>query len=549
MRARRFFSDLTVLISTLALIPGCAELLPPAPPPAASGELEAPDMETAVEPAPALPVPECELDEYGLRRRVIVLREGLCCVQEPGGREVGQPLKYFRPYFVFATQHRDGRPQFYQIGAEPYRRCIDGWVSADAVAAWPALVGARLVGPTLLVYEDPESLVTLLRGGTPAAKPLARATWQAERTYMPWPISEVRRVEINGRSHELVRVRFLGEDPAAATPAGTWNAPDAYSDQVVQGIEQQIGKLDIVFCVDNSESTKVYANVIREAIRSISQQLKASDVHFGLTLYRDYASHVKFPEGVVRCAFPLGGNLDDFLATVNAVEEANGDPHDWSEAGYDGLLASIANTHWRGDKLAHRVVVMVSDNSFHEPDSDRNPRGIGLQEITTAATERHVKVFGLCIHGAGGNGEQARHHQQQEAIARATGGSVRTLAAASLASDARGLAEHVQIVLGLLESQRQPVVARPGVVQDLREGLTTEQISQRRRLPIHEVTDVLELLEGAGYDLRKMIASGPVPVEGWALCEFQGVSLLEREVYISEGELDALLATLNLLSS
>ena len=31
---------------------------------------------------------------------------------------------------------------------------------------------------------------------------------------------------------------------------------------------------------------------------------------------------------------------------------------------------------------------------------------------------------------------------------------------------------------------------------DVSEGLTKEQISHRRRLPIHEVTDVMELLEG-----------------------------------------------------
>ena len=152
IRLKRFTFDLAVLISTLALIPGCPELLPPESPLAAPREPDSPAAEIAARPTPALPVPECELDEYGLRRRVIVLREGLRCVQEPGGREVGQPLKYFRPYFVFATQRTNGRPLFYQIGPEPYRRCIEGWVPADAVASWfvPAVLLAALV--TLLAW-------------------------------------------------------------------------------------------------------------------------------------------------------------------------------------------------------------------------------------------------------------------------------------------------------------------------------------------------------------------------------------------------------------
>lgn len=517
-----------------------------------------PSVQPASEPPAAVqaeptqlvpPVPDCLRDDFGLPRRVLIIAQGVRCAARPGGPATGVPLRYFRPYFVFEVESEGDIVQHYRIGPEPHRAQIEGWVEAKHVVSWPTNVAGRLVDGTLVAYAEPGPLETLIRGGIPTAKPIARATAQPGRRYMPWPIIEIRRLEIDGHVHEIARIRFLADVPGSKGAENPVRPSESYSDDTIARVQENIAKVDIVFCVDNSESTKVYSDIIRDAIRSIARQLQGQDIHLGLVLYRDYRRGVMFPEGVVRHAFRLSNDVQGFLRTLDGVREANGDPGHWAEAGYDGLLAAIEETNWRGDALTQRIVVMVSDNSYQLPGSPRNPKNIGLPQIAAAAAERNVKVFGLCIHGAGGEREQARHRQQIEDIARATGGRVYPLARATRQSSANQLSKHIATVLSVVESPRTQAEARRQVVDDLRDGCSAQQIAQRRGLPIYQVTDVMELLEGAGYDLRKMAANGPVPAEGWVLCEFQGRAQLEREVYVSEGELDALIATINQLAA
>ena len=153
------------------------------------------------------PVPDCLRDDSGLLQRVQVIRQGVRCAAQPGGPETGAPLQYFRPYFVFEVKSEGATVQHYRIGPEPHRAQIHGWVAAKHVASWPTNVAGRLAGGTMVVYAEPEPLATLLRGRIPTAQPIARATAQPGRRYMPWPITEVRRVEIHGHVHEIARIR------------------------------------------------------------------------------------------------------------------------------------------------------------------------------------------------------------------------------------------------------------------------------------------------------------------------------------------------------
>ncbi len=479
---------------------------------------------------------------------MLVISQGVRCAARPGGPATGAPLQCFRPYFVFEVKSEGRTARHYRVGPGPHRGQIEGWIAAEHVVSWPTNVAGRLVDGTMVVYAEPEPLETLIRGGIPAAKPVARTTAQPGRRYMPWPITEIRRLEINGHVHEIARIRFLAQMPGSTAADNPMSQTESYSDETIARVKENIAKVDIVFCVDNSDSTKVYSDTIRDAIRSIARQLQVGDIQIGLVFYRDHGRGVEFPEGAVQIAFPLSSDVEGFLSVLDSAQQAKRD-RDWPEAGYDGVLAAIQETAWRGDALTQRIVVVVSDNSYHEPGSPRNPNNIGLPQIAAAAEQQNVKVFGLCIHGGGGENEQARHRQQIEDIARATDGQVYPPARATRHSSADELAQHIATVQSVVESPRKQDEVRRQVVEDLRDGHSAEQIAQQRRLPIHQVTDVMELLEGAGYDLRKMAANGPVPVEGWVLCEFQGATQLEREVYVSEGELDALIATINQLAA
>ena len=502
-----------------------------------------------------LPGMSCLVNDHGVRVKALAIVRGVRCLDSvPDGVFVGAPLRYFQPYFVFDLWPDTGEAEYYEIGSTPRRESIVGWVPASALARWDSRVGVRYARrpevrvPPLVVYRDKQPLIEILEQGTTEAQPLARATLTANRTLMPWPVAESEQVSVGGRVYELVRINFLaelveGENPAAPPEERTAVAP-VYSKGEIAGIRSRVKMLDIVFCVDNTRSTKPYLNDIRRAVEAISVQLHdlpfEPDLNVGLVLYRDYVDGLYYDEGSVTRSFDLDGDLMEFLSRIHRLREAPINSEDFPEAGFDGLLSAITGTHWRGQRLSTRAVVLIGDNSFHEPGEHRNPRGIGLERIEREARERGVKVFTLCIDGEGGNAEQRRHRDQFERIARATGGSYFQI------DDADGVVERIEVIS---DTQTALVMTRDEVTRELAEGMAPAQIAAEHELDIRQVTEVMEFLDDAGIDLEKLQPGQPVFATGWALVEVQGAKILEREVYVARPEVDVLLSALNMLSS
>ncbi len=511
-----------------------------------------------------LPGMDCLVNDDGIRIKVIATEPGVRCLETvPSGLPAGNPLRYFHPYFVFDRWPADGPPEHYLVGSTPRRSSIIGWAPAYAATRWDTRVGVRYKRsddpevrvPTLLVYGGKQPLIDYLETGVlPDEQPLARATPTAQgRTLMPWPVAETELVNVRGQMFELVRINFLaqikqaeGGIDLAATPEKELVAPATYAPAEVAQLRRGVKMLDIVFCVDNTHSTGDFIVGIREAVKRISQELQTlpfrPDVSFGLVLYRDYVDGVYFDgsdgRSVVR-SFPLERDLGSFLSHVEPLREARLSSDDWAEAGYDGLYTALAGTRWR-DALAARCVVLIGDNRFHEPESEKNPSKIGLGEIERAAQSRGIKVFSLAIDGKGGDEEQALLWSQFEAIARVTGGTCHRLTEAQ-----RVVGE----IASIMDVETNVVQTRATVFDDLAIGRSAEQIAADHEMDIEQVTEVMEFLGGAGVDFDKLKPGVPSFATGWALTEMNGVPLVEREVYVARAEVDVLLGALNLLCS
>ena len=529
-----------------------------------------PNVAATPEPVPAAPEPigsagaraafrlpgmSCLVNDHGVRVKALATEKGVRCLDAvPDGVFVGAPLRYFQPYFVFDLWPREGEARYYQVGSTPRRESIVGWAPASALARWDSRVGVRYARrddvrvPPLLVYRDKEPLIEILEQGSTQAQPLARATLKADRTLMPWPVAESEQVSVGGRVYELVRIDFLaevveGEDVTAPAEERTEVVP-VFSKGEIAGIRSRVKMLDIVFCVDNTRSTRPYLNDIRLAVEAISVQLHdlafQPDLNIGLVLYRDYIDGLYYRGGSVTKSFDLSGDLLGFLARIRLLREPSISSEDYPEAGFDGLLSAITDTHWRGERLSTRAVVLIGDNSFHEPGEAANPHGIGIDRIQREARERGVKVFALCIDGKGGAEEQRRHRRQFDAIARATGG------AGFQIDDADYVVERIQ---SIAQTQTAVVKTRDEVTRELAEGMAPEQIAAEHQLDIRQVTEVMEFLEGAGIDLDKLQPGQPTFATGWALVEVQGAKIMRREVYVARSEVDVLLSALNMLSS
>lgn len=72
-----------------------------------------------------------------------------------------------------------------------------------------------------------------------------------------------------------------------------------------------------------------------------------------------------------------------------------------------------------------RVVVLIGDNSAHEPGHPKNPRNISAEQLIRTARGLGVRLFGLCVQGGGDADERRRHEQQWRTLAEGTNGSSR----------------------------------------------------------------------------------------------------------------------------
>lgn len=505
-----------------------------------------------------LPGMACLVNEHGIRVKVLAAEEGIRCLdQVPGGVLVGSQLKYFYPYFVFDVFPEEGEPEYYLVGPTPRQKSIVGWAPASAMSRWDSRVGVRYKReqgvrlPPLLVYRDQAPLIEWLETGSTQVEPMAKANPRAERTLMPWPVAESELVNVGGQVYELVRINFLGEfvegADLAAEPEEIQAVP-MYTKREMADIQSGVKMLDVVFVVDNTHSTGDFIEAIREAVMRLSRKLHKElpfqpDVNLGLVLYRDYVDGIYFRESAGKSVvrnYGLDGDLQSFLRRVEPIREARESSVDWAEAGYDGLHAALTRTAWRAGQLSTRAIVLIGDNSFHEPGSNKNPKNLGLENVARDARAFGVPIFSLCIDGKGGEQEQRHHWEQFDAISRATGGSCFKLEEADRVVDQ---------IRAIMDGRTEVVYTRSVVLDDLVQGQAPEQIAADHELDVRQVTEVMQFLEGAGVDIDRLGPGVPSFATGWALCEVDGVQITEREVYVARSELDVLLAALNLLSA
>lgn len=504
-----------------------------------------------------IPGLECMTNRWGIRKKVIITKVGARCVDSPAsGRPTGPTLQFFLPYFVFSVfpeGKNEEEIEFFQIGPTPRKSSIRGWVSRAHAAPWDTRVGARyrrVAGariPPLLIYRSKRDLLQLVKTGESPNPPIARAVSNADTTWSPWPIAETCELEFDGRLHALVRLSFLGEykqNTDLAKPETARQGPGYTRDELAR-IQANVKKLDIVYCLDSTLSTTPFVKAIRDAVTLISSRLQEMefrpDIGFGLVLYRDYVDAIMFNEGLGRKSvtktYPLDANFDKFLQQIKGISPTTESSEDYPEAVYDGCDAAL-RTAWRGEGLSARVVVLIGDNSAHEPGSRKNPRNISPEALIRKASDARVTIFGLCVKGGGGEAEQRRHWEQFEKIASGTGGRCYRL------EDAQMIVERIRVIM---ETQTATVHTRSMVLDALGNGKTNQQICAEAQLDTRAVVSVMEFLEGAGVEIDRLAPDTPSFATGWCLAEVQGVPILEQEVFLARAELDLLLSEMNRL--
>ena len=113
--------------------------------------------------------------------------------------------------------------------------------------------------------------------------------------------------------------------------------------------------------------------------------------------------------------------IERFRSNVKNVHAGSVSSEDCSEAVKDGLKAGLEEIKWRGQRglVSLRIMVLIGDNSGHEPGHTKNPKNISEDSLVKTATRKgmHVNIFSLFCKGPGTADERNRHAAQFKSIA------------------------------------------------------------------------------------------------------------------------------------
>ncbi len=527
--------------------------------------------------------PEAKFDEKNLVLiKALIRYKNLRASAEPGGVENGRELQYFRSYYVF-EEKTVGSNLYYQLGTTPWRNDIVGWVSARYVQLWPTKVGYRLKegAPKIYIYASRDDVIKSIKGEP--VEPIAETFYRYDyKPFMAWPVisgeRDQNRFVHNDRTFEIAEIALLGCRDLVNGSTQEVSAPNIRlaSSELTEKQHQILSRvrmLDVVFCIDTTESMKPYIEQAKEAVRVITTALKNSeyqpDLAFGLVEYRDFVDGLYFTDNgqkKVTRLYPLTNNVGKFLADIAHVDEGKTSSVDWSEAGFEGVKVALTEMNWRGGGLSERILILIGDNSAHDPECkacttrsirpSTHPHDLTSSQLIDIATQKltHVRIYSLLApNRCPVEAERNRHQAQFSQLAQATGGKCFTLQEAS-----KVVVNVNEVVFG---EGLPRVEVKEDVTREILElrPLTTMDSPEAKKTPetweeVMETLDdpqkvmVVKLFIDVGIPLKDLLPGQTVFTTGWVCTESAGAEVLEREVYMTKKALSGLITNLDHVS-
>lgn len=160
---------------------------------------------------------------------------------------------------------------------------------------------------------------------------------------------------------------------------------DDIPDIIRSALEKERGKnIDIVICLDTTNSMRKYIDSLREKLVSVLQEFINDFPSFriGMVLYKDYY------DVYLTRIIPFTSDFTIFQRGLNAFSAGGGG--DVPEAVYEALYDGVSKFPWEKES---RVMFLIGDAPPHP-----NPRGRITKEMyETAASEKNIKVHAILI--------------------------------------------------------------------------------------------------------------------------------------------------------
>ena len=161
--------------------------------------------------------------------------------------------------------------------------------------------------------------------------------------------------------------------------------PDDVIDLIRGILERERGKtLDIVLCLDTTNSMRKYIDPMREKLIPMLDELLRSFPSFriGMVLFKDYY------EEYITKVVPFTSDFSQFQRDLNAIRVRGGG--DIPEAVFEALNDGAVNFPWEAES---RIMLLIGDGPPHP-----RPRGKITKDMAdNAINERNIKVNAILL--------------------------------------------------------------------------------------------------------------------------------------------------------
>lgn len=161
--------------------------------------------------------------------------------------------------------------------------------------------------------------------------------------------------------------------------------PDDVADLIKEILKNEKGKtLDVVLCLDTTNSMKKYINPVREKLIPALDELVSGFPSFriGMVLYKDY-----YDEYLTKI-IPFTSNFNLFQRDLNAIQVRGGG--DIPEAVYEAIYDGAVKFSWEAES---RIIILIGDGPPHP-----RPRGKIVKNMSdNALSERGITAHTIIL--------------------------------------------------------------------------------------------------------------------------------------------------------
>lgn|GEM_PF-310803 len=168
------------------------------------------------------------------------------------------------------------------------------------------------------------------------------------------------------------------EIQAVEAPPAADRGTSGKFDAIIGGGRGQ--SLDLVICLDTTESMVPYIEDIRRGLAPILQKRASeySSCRIGLVLYKDY-----WPDDYISQKYPFTADIAEIMKPIKEARIEGG--RDIPEALFEALYSAVADFDWKADK---RDIIFLTDAAPHA-----RPKGdILFSHVVAAAASRRIDI-------------------------------------------------------------------------------------------------------------------------------------------------------------